>query len=88
MLACHEIIDVNDVITIPANQQELTIPINPIDDENPEPTIQLTYRFTTAGYESADAAFALTDDEPPLFQNPVDQFDLDGNGETNSRAGW
>ncbi len=65
-------------ITIPANQQEQTITLFPTDDDHAELPLQLSYTFTAIGYFQAEAAIELLDDEPPLFQNPVDPFDVSG----------
>mgnify|MGYP003662912816 CR=1 FL=1 len=74
-------VDIDAEITIAAQMQELTIPISPIDDDEPEPTSHLTYTFTAAGYVSGEVEFSILDDEPPLFQNAANRYDIDGNGE-------
>jgi hypothetical protein len=65
---------------IPAGSQQVQIPIQPINNSLPQRSLSLTYRITAAGYVAAEQSFVLLDDEPPLFQNTEDRFDVDGNG--------
>ena len=77
-------IDIGGSVTIPTGSRSVAIPLSPIDDDDHEPILNLVYTFTAAGYVSDEVAFSLIDDEPPLFQNPVNRFDIDGNGETTA----
>jgi hypothetical protein len=65
---------------IPAGSRQVQIPIQPINDSLPQRSLSLTYRITAAGYVAAEQSFVLLDDEPPLFQNAENRFDVDGNG--------
>lgn len=65
---------------IPAGSRQVQIPIQPINDSLHQRSLALTYRITAAGYVAADQSFVLLDDEPPLFQNSADRFDVDGSG--------
>ncbi|NND98055.1 MAG: hypothetical protein HKN47_12075 [Pirellulaceae bacterium] len=70
-------------ITFAAGQQTHEITIEPVQDTSHELTQQLTYVIDAAGYTGTEISFDLIDDEPPLFQNQVDRFDVDGvNGVT------
>jgi hypothetical protein len=77
-------LDVPASVTIPANQQQVTVALLPINDNDPEPNLTLTYTFTADGYELATAALDLLDDEPPLFQNPISRFDVNNNGDVTA----
>ncbi len=65
---------------IPANQKDVLLDLNPVNDTDPEPTQVALYTFTAAGYEPGKATIALLDDEPPFFQNQNNRFDIDGKG--------
>lgn len=73
-------LNVPTTITIPANQQQISVAISPVNDEDPEWRRTLSYTFTSADYETATAEIDLIDDEPPLFQNPASQYDVDNSG--------
>ncbi len=66
-------------LTIAANQTTALIDLMPIQDNDPEPTLSLSYSFSATGYVSDSASIDLVDDEAPFFQNPVIPFDVDGN---------
>lgn len=65
-------------VTIPANQSQHTIDVLTVDDDQAELSKLLTYTFTAANHETSAASITVLDDEPPLFQNPVDPFDVSG----------
>jgi hypothetical protein len=65
-------------LTIPANQRDGTVTLYPINDSNPELSTLLSYTLTAPHYVDGFASFELLDNEPPLFQNPVDRFDVNG----------
>ncbi len=67
-------------ITIPVGAQQIAVPVDPIDDEDPEKTASFTLVFSAPSYSSTSVSFDLLDDEPPKFQNPVDAFDVSGLG--------
>lgn len=67
-------------ITIPENQQQATVLLVPVDDTIPEPFETLEYTFTAEGYVSDSASIEIVDDEPPMFQNPDDRFDVTATG--------
>ncbi len=69
-----------DSILIPAGKAAVTVPLMPVDDTAAEPPQTFTFTFTSAGYQSAVAAVDVLDDEPPLFRNLQDAYDVDGNG--------
>ena len=78
-------IDIDNVVTIPASQPQIAIPIQPINDDEPEAPVELTFSLTASGYISpAEAQLLLVDDEQPLFQNPANPFDIDADGETTT----
>ncbi len=77
-------IDLPLTITIPANRQEVEIPLDVIDDLLAERTMSLEYQFSAAGYSDARAEIELLDDEPPLFQNPTSRFDVNNDGQTSA----
>lgn len=65
---------------IPAGSRQVQVPIQPINDSLHQRSLALTYRITATGYSAADQSFVLLDDEPPLFQNSADRFDVDDSG--------
>lgn len=69
---------------IEAGKRTVSIRLNPVNDEDPEPTEQLAFTFTAANYQGTSIEFDLWDDEPPLFQNEDDRFDVDGKGTVTS----
>ena len=73
-------LDMPDTLVIEAGENLVAIVVKPIDDDQPEPTQRLAFTFSATNYESTSIEFDLFDDEPPLFQNPVDPFDVDGRG--------
>ncbi|MGV3483812.1 MAG: dockerin type I domain-containing protein [Planctomycetaceae bacterium] len=66
---------------IAAGSQEVVIPVQPINDDAAELPLPLTYRITATGYVGVDRDLVLADDEPPLFQNQLDRFDVDNSGD-------
>jgi hypothetical protein len=66
------------VIEIPAGQPSITIPLSPADDDIHELTEMLRVVFQATGYQGSEIEVDLLDDEPPLFQNQVDRFDVIG----------
>ncbi len=68
-------------VTIPAGQQQISLPLVPLNDDAAELARTLAFTFTAAGYQSASAEIELLDDEPPLFQNPVSRYDVNNDGE-------
>ncbi len=72
--------DLPAVITIPANQQQVVIPVLAIDDADAEPTRSIQFTFLAAGYESGTAAIEVADNEPPLFQNSRNPLDVNNSG--------
>jgi len=71
-------------VVIPVGLEAVTVPVTMIDDDLPERTLDLQFTITAAGYQSASVDLAVLDDEPPLFQNPVDRFDVDNNGKVDA----
>ncbi len=71
-------------LIIEAGKSLVQIQLDPINDDDPERTQRLTYTFTAPGYQGTSTAFDLLDDEQPLFQNPLDRFDANGNGTVTS----
>ena len=67
-------------IMIPANQSSYTIQVSTIDDDVAELARDLTFTFTADNHQTANASITVLDDERPLFQNPNDQFDVNGVG--------
>lgn len=76
----HAAIGLPNRITIPAGQSSVTVPLIVSDDSDPEATQRLTFGFTATNYRDAAASIDLRDDEPPLFQNPRDRFDVNNDG--------
>ncbi|WP_442510192.1 dockerin type I domain-containing protein [Novipirellula sp. SH528] len=70
--------------TIPANQTSVLIGLVPVNDTDPEQTEKLSYTFSASGYVSASASIDLVDDEPPLFQNSLNRFDVDSSGKVTA----
>jgi hypothetical protein len=77
-------LDVPNTVTIPANQQEVSVPVTPINEDDPEPTMTLSYSFSAAAYLNVSAEIDLIDDEPPLFQNARSQYDVNDSGEVTA----
>ncbi len=77
-------LELPDSVTIPAGSQVLLFSLTTIDDDVPEPPRLASFSFSAAGYQSGTASVELQDDEPPIFQNPVVPFDVDGNGTTTA----
>jgi hypothetical protein len=67
--------------TIPAGSQEVRIPVQPIDNDTAQRPLVLVYRASATGYVSTERELTLIDDEPPLFQNQEDRFNVDGRGD-------
>ena len=67
--------------TIDAGSRQVRVPLDPINDADPERSLALAYRVTAPGYIDDILAVVLLDDEKPLFQNPIDRFNVDGLGE-------
>ncbi len=74
-------LNVPTTATIEAGSREVRIPIEPINDTDPEKSLSLVYQVTATGYVSDEGTLVLIDDEPPLFQNLTDRFDVDGRGD-------
>ncbi len=66
-------------ITLASGQQQVSLPLRPIDDDDPEPTEFYTLTLTTNVYDPVTISFELRDNDTPRFQNPVDRFDVVGN---------
>ena len=64
--------------TIDAGSRQVRVPLDPINDADPERSLALAYRVTAPGYIDDILAVVLLDDEKPLFQNPIDRFNADG----------
>ncbi len=77
-------LNVPSTVTIAANEQQVSVPITPVADDDPEPRMTFTYSFTAANYPSVSAEIVLVDDEAPLFQNPVSQYDVNNNGDVTA----
>ena len=77
-------LQVANSITIPSGAQSASVDLVPVDDTDHELSINLSYTVTASGYFDGAASIALLDDEPPLFQNQTNQFDVDDN--TNNTA--
>jgi len=73
-------ITVPTTATIPAGSNLVRIPVQPINDVDPERTLELVYRISAAGYDDILSSLTLLDDEPPKFQNPINRFNADGEG--------
>ncbi len=73
-------ITVPTTATIPAGSAAVSVPVQPINDDLAERPLSLVFRFTAAGYVGDDENLILIDDEPNVFQNPDDPFDVDGDG--------
>ena len=74
-------------MTIPPNQSQHTIQVLPINDSNPELTKNLSFTFTAPNHETDSAEITILDDEPPLFQNLTNRFDVaNGDGAKASDA--
>ncbi|MEE2936058.1 MAG: dockerin type I domain-containing protein, partial [Planctomycetota bacterium] len=73
-------LDVPSVITIPANQQQVTVEVFAVDDSDPEPTKTVVLGFQAAGFPRVLAEIQLLDNEQPLFQNSPLIFDVNNNG--------
>ena len=71
-------IDMPESVTIEPEKIVFSIRLAPVNDDDPELTQQWTYQFSAPGYQSASIVVTLFDDEPPLFQNSEDRFDVDG----------
>lgn len=63
-------------VTIPAGQQQVVLTLDSVDDSIHELTKTLTLAFNAAGYAGASATITILDDEPPLYQNPTNPFDV------------
>jgi hypothetical protein len=71
-------------VMIPVGQREISIPLSPVDDNDPEPALSLAYTFTALGYQQASGEIDLLDDEPAFFQNPSSRFDVNNDGEVTA----
>lgn len=67
--------------TIPGGSHLVRIPVQPINDNDPERSLELVYRIGAAGYNEVFSNLTLLDDEPPKFQNPLNRFNADGKGD-------
>ncbi len=67
-------------VTIEPNQSQRTIQVFPVNDNTAELTKQLSFTFTAPNHEDAMALISVLDDEPPLFQNPTDRWDVNAAG--------
>jgi hypothetical protein len=65
-----------DTLIIDGNTQVVTVGLQPVDDADPELPLRLMYTFTAPGYQGGTVEFDLLDDEPPLFQNQANRFDV------------
>lgn len=65
-------------VTLATGVRQISVPIRPIDDDDPELTQSYTLTLTSSQYGPVTVAFDLLDDETPKFQNPVDRFDVVG----------
>ncbi len=80
-------LDMPSTIRIPRNMSQHTVQVLPVNDNQAELTKNLSFTFTAANHETAIAVISVLDDEPPLFQNPIDRFDVAQNdGATASDA--
>jgi hypothetical protein len=70
--------------TIPAGRQSVEIRLGVINDEIPEKTQIVRIQASAEGYTGAQSTVAITDDEPPAFQNQVNPFDVNGDGRVRS----
>ncbi|TWU51636.1 dockerin type I domain-containing protein [Rubripirellula reticaptiva] len=76
-------LDLAASVEIAAGQQEVRVPIVPVDDNVPELTLAVTLTASAVFYESDSVDFEILDNEPPKFQNPVSRYDVNGrNGVT------
>lgn len=65
-------------VTLAAGARQISVPIRPINDDDPERTQSYTLTLTSDAYGPVTVTFDLLDDEAPEFQNPVDRFDVVG----------
>ncbi|KAA1257617.1 hypothetical protein LF1_01050 [Rubripirellula obstinata] len=65
-------------VEIPAGQRTLDVALNPPNDDMAELTTEEEVLVLATGYPNAVVSLNLVDDEPPLFQNPDNRFDVDG----------
>ena len=70
--------------TIGAGDDQVMVQPTLIDDSDPEASLLVTYTFSAPGYQSGTVSFTLLDDEPPLFQNPTERFDVNNVGGVSS----
>lgn len=68
-------------VTIPGGQPNVLVPLTTLNDDDPEPTATVTINVSAANYTGASTSIDVLDDEPPFFQNPVDPFDVNNNGD-------
>ncbi len=73
-------LNVPSTLTIPANQQEVSVPITPVNEDDAELKMTLSYSFSAAAYQGDSAEIDLIDDEPPLFQNSSSRYDVNNSG--------
>lgn len=69
-----------DPLVIPAGRASVTVPVMVVDDRQSERPETLAYTFTAAGYISATASIEVVDDDPPVFQNSSNAFDVNNDG--------
>lgn len=72
-------LNIPETITIEAGQRIGSVTLVPVNDDIAEAPLNLNFGFTAAPYASASASIELIDDEPPLFQNQAEPFDVNNN---------
>lgn len=65
-------------VTLASGVRQISVPIRPINDDDPEPTQSYALTLISDLYGPVTVTFDLLDDETPKFQNPVDRFDVVG----------
>ncbi|WP_145419856.1 PKD domain-containing protein [Planctomycetes bacterium K23_9] len=69
---------VESQFTIPAGDRTGSVVLTPVQDDQAELTKTLDFVISATSYASANASVDILDDEPPLFQNPENRFDANG----------
>lgn len=70
-------------VQIPAGSTQTTFPVTAANDRRPSNPRSVTLSASGVGLVSASFVFVVRDNDPALWTNPVDPFDVDDSGNVN-----
>jgi hypothetical protein len=70
-------------VQIPFGSTQMTFPVTATNDQRPSNPRNVTLSASGVGLVSDSFVFVVRDNDPALWTNPTDPFDVDGSGNVN-----